>query len=118
MLIGDFIDVWKRGKAVANPALWKNIGGTTSVLAGLVSGVLAIASAFGYRFDLPDDFAQSLAGGIAAVLFVFSGSLHWTTSDKVGLPSKRDGDGDANADPYANSVGVDQDAVRKFLTER
>lgn len=90
MLIGDMLDVWRKGKSVANPALWKNLGATASALAGVVSSALAVAAAFGYRVDLDDHTVEALAGGVAALLFMFNGGVHIVTSDKVGLPPKRD----------------------------
>ena len=90
MLIGDMLDVWRKGKSVANPALWKNLGATASALAGVVSSALAVAAAFGYRVDLDDRTVEALAGGVAGLLFLFSGGVHIVTSDKVGLPAKRD----------------------------
>lgn len=87
MLIGDILDVWRKGKSVANPTLWKNIGATTSAIAGIASSALAISAAFGYRIDLDDHAVEAIAGGIAGLLFLFNGGVHIVTSDKVGLPS-------------------------------
>ena len=47
MLMGDIIDVFRKGKSVANPAVWKNLGATSAALAGLASSALAVAAAFG-----------------------------------------------------------------------
>ena len=102
MLIGDIVDVFRKGKSVANPALWKNLGATTAAIAGLASSALAVAAAFGYRIDLSDDAVQALAGGIAGALFLFNGGLHVATSDKVGLPAKPEAD-DGRGQPSANT---------------
>lgn len=113
MLIGDMFDVWKRGKAVADPALWKNIGATTGRVSALATAVLAVATAFGYRIDMSDDLIQAAAMGIAAVLYAFTGELHITTSEKVGMSSK---DSDTGGTPdYSNSVGVDPNSVDQFF---
>ena len=113
MLLGDCIDVWRKGKAVANPALWKNIGASTGAIAGLLTGVSAVAGAFGYHVDLSGDLTQALAGGIASLLFIFVGGLHVTTSDKVGLPAKcEDSEGVPDG---ANGVGADPAAVSDFI---
>ena len=92
MLMGDIIDVFRKGKSVANPAVWKNLGATSAALAGLASSALAVAAAFGYRIDLDDATVQALAGGIAGALYLFSSGVHIATSEKVGLPSKTDSD--------------------------
>lgn len=88
MLIGDALDVFRKGKAVANPALWKNIGATSSLLAGLLASALAVAAAFGYQIQVESSVVEAVAGGIAAALYLLNGGLHIVTSDKVGLPDK------------------------------
>lgn len=88
MLIGDIIDVFRKGKSLANAAAWKNRAVATDLLAGLLASGLAISAAFGYRLDISDDTLQALAGGIAAVAYLFSAGLHITTTDKIGLPAK------------------------------
>ena len=88
MLIGDIVDVFRKGRSVANPELWKNMGACSAALAGLGSSALAIAAVFGYRVDLDRDALEAIAGGIAGVLFLFNGGVHLATSDKVGLPAK------------------------------
>lgn len=103
MLIGDAIDVFRKGKTVANPVLWKNVGATASLLAGLITSALAVAAAFGYRLDVDSDLVEALASGVAAALFLLSGGLHITTSDKVGLPPKPEsGDGPGETGPVFN----------------
>jgi hypothetical protein len=88
MLIPDALDVFRKGKMIANPMLWKNIGATSSVLAGLVTSALAVAAAFGYRLDLDSHVIEALASGLAAVLFLLSSGVHVVTTDKIGLPAK------------------------------
>ena len=92
MLIGDIIDVFRKGKSVANPAGWKNLGATSAALAGIASSALAIAAAFGYRLDLDGAAVEAIAGGIAGALFLVQSGLHIATSDKVGLPPKTESD--------------------------
>ncbi len=116
MLIGDIIDVFRKGRSVANPELWKNVGATGSAVAGVATSALAVAAAFGYRIDLDDAAVQALAMGVAGVLYLVGGGLHIITSDKVGLPPKSDDTGDT--DTYANSVGADPEAVKRFLATR
>ena len=116
MLIGDFIDLFRQGKAVADPAKWKAVGVTTDAVAAFLTTALAIASAFGYRVDVAGDLVQAVAAGLAALLFVFSGGLHIATSEKVGvLPAKADGAG--NDSLSSNGVGADPAAVREFLDQ-
>ena len=88
MLIGDIIDVFRKGRSVAQPELWKNMGATTAALAGIASSAMAVAAAFGYRIDIDNTAVEAIAGGIAGVLFLIQSGLHIATSEKVGLPAK------------------------------
>jgi hypothetical protein len=86
--------LFRRGSAVADPALWKN-GGMLS--AGLVAFIMAadrVAAAFGHPLGVTDSDAAAVAAGVAAVAHVV---LTVATSDKVGLPPV-DGDGSAGGD--------------------
>lgn len=97
MLIADIFSLFRKGKSVANPVLWKNVGATASAVAGVVTTALAVAAGFGYRVDVGSDVVEALAMGVAGVLYLVSGGLHITTSDKVGLPDKTDRAGSADA---------------------
>lgn len=89
MLIGDAINVFRKGRSVANPALWKSIDATAAALAGLFASGLAIASALGYSVGIDDSAVQALATGVAGVLYLFHTGVSVVTTDKIGLPAKR-----------------------------
>lgn len=90
MLVTDVLNLWRQGKAVADPAKWKYVGVAAGSIASLITSALAIASALGYHFTIDAAIIDALAGGIAAVLCLVATGLHVTTSDKIGLPPKRD----------------------------
>lgn len=108
MLIGDIVDVFRKGKSVANPALWQNIGASSAAIAGLLTSALAVAAAFGYSLDISDPVVQALAYGIAGVLYLLSVGVHITTSDKVGLPAKRPQAGTSDLRNPGPDSGEDQ----------
>lgn len=108
MLIGDAIDVFRKGKALANAAAWKNRAAATDLVAGLLASALAVGAAFGYRVDLDADTVQALAGGLAAVGYLVSAGLHIATSDKVGLPPKPELDG-GRSPAAVGDIGSDPD---------
>lgn len=85
--IGAFLDLFKQGKEVANPAAWKN--GTISVnaVAGLLGAIAAIAAGFGYDFGLSEETLQQIAGGAIGVAGAVNAVMHVVTSKKVGMPS-------------------------------
>jgi hypothetical protein len=88
MLIGDFLSAFRQGKQLANSAIWKKRAVVADVLAGLITSLLAISAAFGYRLELEEDVVKALAGGIAAAVYLGSAVLHVTTTDKIGLPPR------------------------------
>jgi uncharacterized membrane protein len=84
--VSALFDLFRRGSAVADPALWKNRSALVMALSALIVAAAQVAKAFGYDFGIDNDTASAIAGGIAAVAGVFS---TYATSDKVGvLPAK------------------------------
>lgn len=85
-----FLDLFRKGSAVADPAVWKDRGGATIALAGLIGALVQVARLYGYQLPLDEDGVLAVAGGVATVVGLF---VTYATSDKVGvLPSKRDAD--------------------------
>ena len=71
--------VLKQGRALANPAAWKN----AQVLANLLSALIVLLNVFGIHFGLDSDSINLIAGGIAAIANAY---LTAATSEKVGVP--------------------------------
>lgn len=92
MLIPDLFSAFRQGKELANAATWKNRTMAANALAALATTGLAIAAAFGYRFDADAATVQAIAGGIAAVVCLFNTASTAATSAKVGLPAKPEPD--------------------------
>jgi hypothetical protein len=108
MLLGDFLSAFHKGKMLANSAIWKRRAVAADVLAGLITSLVAIAAAFGYRIELEEGAVQALAGGIAAAVYVSSAVLHIVTTEKIGLPSRsssESGGGDAGPSDLGNNMG-------------
>ena len=82
-----FFDLFKLGKSVADPAMWKNRTLATNNLGLLLAACAVIAKGFGYDLQIDNETMQLLAGGIVAAVFVFNNVMHVITSKKVGLPS-------------------------------
>lgn len=75
--------LFRKGNAVADPAMWKN--GSITVLL-LVPGILAlnrVSEAFGFGLGISEAEASNIATGIVAIVGVVS---HVITSKTVGLP--------------------------------
>lgn len=84
-MLGDLLNAWRLGQSVANPAAWKVVGATSSALAGILFSALALARDFGVDIQIVDEEVQALAMGVAGVLYLFTGSVHIVTSEKVGI---------------------------------
>lgn len=80
-----FFDLFKMGKAVSDPAMWKNRTLAANNLGLLLAACAVIAKGFGYDLQIDKDTMQALAGGIAAAVVIFNNIMHVITSKKVGL---------------------------------
>ena len=81
-----FIDVLRKGSAVADPALLKNRAGLTMALTALLWSLTSAAKGLGYELPITQDDAATLAGSIALVVGLY---VNYASSSKVGiLPAK------------------------------
>jgi N-acetylmuramoyl-L-alanine amidase len=81
-------DVMQQGKALSEPGVWSNRAKRGGHLAGLLSALVALLCAFGYRLELSADDIKELAGGISTAVFVvtqFSNLLHIAANPNAGL---------------------------------
>ncbi len=82
----DFLDLFRKGAAVSEPALWKNRSALTLTLTALILAGCRVAGGFGYAVPITETDAATIAAGVAIVVGLFS---TYATSDKVGiLPAK------------------------------
>lgn len=82
----DLLDLFRKGAAVSEPALWKNRSALTLALTALILTGCRAAKGFGYEIPISETDAASIAAGIAVAVGLLSTYL---TSDKVGiLPAK------------------------------
>ena len=82
----DLLDLFRRGSAVTDPALWKNRSALTLALTGLILVIVKVAGGYGYAIPIGETEAASIAAGVAVLVGLFS---TYATSDKVGLlPAK------------------------------
>ena len=81
----DFLDLFRKGAAVSEPALWKNRSALVLALTALILTGCRVAKGFGYDLPVTETDAATLASGIAVLVGLFS---TFATSDKVGLPPK------------------------------
>jgi sugar phosphate permease len=87
-----FLELFRKGSAVSDPAIWKDRGGATIAVAGLIAALVQLAKAYGYELPLDHDAILAVAGGVATLVGL---CVTYATSDKVGLPPKREAPDDA-----------------------
>jgi uncharacterized membrane protein len=75
--------LFRKGNAVADPALWKNGSITVMAIVPVLLALVRVAQAFGVDVQVSDADANAIALGIVSLVGVFS---HVITSEKVGLP--------------------------------
>jgi len=86
MKILAFLDLFRKGSAVADPDLWKNRAGAVTAVAGLIAALVQIARMYGYDLPLDADGILALAGGVVTVVCLF---VSYGTSPGTGLlPAK------------------------------
>jgi hypothetical protein len=77
------LNVFRRGSAVADPAVWKNRSALVMALSALIVALAQAAKGLGHDIGIDNDTASAIAGGIAAIAGLFN---NFATSDKVGIP--------------------------------
>lgn len=78
------LDLFRKGSAVSDPALWKNSSNLAAALGALLLAVDRVAAAYGFPLGITDSDAVAMAGGMAAAAHIV---LSIVTSDKIGLPA-------------------------------
>ena len=79
------LDLFRKGNAVADPALWKHRQITATILIPIFGSLVAALDAFGVKVPIDDlQITQFVTGLVVAINLVLS----VTTTDKVGLPPK------------------------------
>ena len=81
------LDLFRKGNAVADPALWKSRQIAATLLLPTFGALIAVLRAFGLEVPLDDTQITQLVTGLVVLLNLV---LTLTSSDKVGLPAKPD----------------------------
>lgn len=81
--------LFRQGQSVADPKLWKERQITATALGGVFLAAVHVLQAFGIHIPLDTEAATALAGGVVVVANIV---LTLVTTDKVGLPAKREAD--------------------------
>ncbi len=76
------IEVFKRGKSVANPTAWKKRQVNANTLSLLIIALVALGKAYGYTIPVSDEAAVSIAGGIIAVVNIVCTMV---STEKIGI---------------------------------
>lgn len=97
--LSALFNLFRKGSSVSDPTAWKNKQITATVLGAFILALINVLAAFGHALPVDTETANAIAGGIIAFINVL---LTVTTTDKVGLPAKRNemlsDDSSANAE--------------------
>lgn len=86
--IKAFLELFRKGKAVADPAVWKDRAKLANALTLAISAAIGAAYALGYDLPVGGESIELIAGGVAA-LWVGGYSVYRTiTNADKGLPAK------------------------------
>lgn len=95
--LGALFDLFRKGSAVADPALWKTRQITVTLLGGVIMAAVHVGEAYGLKVPVTSNDVDAIAG---TILFVVNLVLTPATSEKVGLPPRRE-----DPPPQDNPVG-------------
>lgn len=117
MILNDFFSAFRAGKELANAVTWKQAQVLTNALVALLTALVAIAAAFGYRIALDSAGVQSIAAAVVALVGLFNGGVTVATTVRIGLQpaagNSRSGGNDRVADRGAEGRGgMDPDVHR------
>lgn len=84
------IDLFKEGKAVTNPKIWKSYQVLGTTITGLLGSALVIARGFGYDIYIDDKTLGEVGVGIAAIVHLGSSIITVISSEKIGIPASHD----------------------------
>lgn len=88
MLVADFLEAFRRGKQVADPATWKNRAVAVDALSGLLIAAFAIAKGFGYDLPVTADTIELASSCLVTLVLAGNAVVHVVSSRTVGLPPR------------------------------
>lgn len=77
--------LFRKGHAVSNPEAWKKRQIEATVLGGVIVAIVQVLHAFGYELPVTAEDATIIAAGLISIVNIV---LTYSTTDKIGLPSK------------------------------
>lgn len=81
----SFLDVFKKGQAVANPAAWKNGQITGNMLTAFLASVVGLSKVFGYEIYLTEEQLNTISTSVLALVGVLNPIATVVSTDKVGF---------------------------------
>lgn len=92
-----WLNVFRKGGVVLNPAAWKRGEITVTVLAGLMGAVVAVGKLYGFDFGVTDAQIVELAAYVLGFIGLFVPAVAVASSDKVGVLGLGEADKPAGA---------------------
>lgn len=94
MRLFKWLDAFRKGRAVSNPAAWKAGQVSVGAMAAAIGSVVFLARSYGIELPfLTEDRILVLAGSLCAVIYgLLDVAITVTTTEKIGLPAGDEGD--------------------------
>lgn len=83
--IPAFLDLFRKGKEVANAEAWKAGTITANVVVGVLGAIVTAAKAVGYDLPLEAQTLDVVGTAIVSVVAAVNAVMHVITSARVGL---------------------------------
>lgn len=83
------LDVFRKGKAVANPAIWKSRAKLANAIVLLLAALVGTAKVFGFDVPVSGETLDTLGAGLACIFIAVWRMYVTATRTDKGLPAKR-----------------------------
>lgn len=83
-----FVEAFQKGKMIKNAVQAKNFQLMGNSIAGLLTSLLVISQAFGYRIPVDEQTVQAAGAGIGSIWFIINAVITVVSTEKVGTKVK------------------------------
>lgn len=83
-----FFSLFQKGKAVANPDVWKSRAKLGNALVAVIAVGISLLAAFGVELPVGGESIEYIAYGLASLWIGGFGVYRTVTSESKGLPNK------------------------------
>lgn len=75
MNVGNVLNLFNRGVAVANPQAWRTGQVTANVIGGVILAAIPVATAMGHPFNVDQDTANEIGAAVLTAINIVVGFI-------------------------------------------